>query len=116
MLTQVAAAFALDHVDVLESQADRIVAERAVLHAALEAVPGVDVFPSRANFLTFRVADAPATFAGLKQAGVLIKNLHGAHPLLEHCLRVTVGTPEENRRFLAAIAPVLGHRESGNDS
>jgi len=116
VLTQVAAAFALDHVGVLEVQAERIVTERAVLHAALEALPGVDVFPSRANFLTFRVADAPATFAGLKQAGVLIKNLHGAHPLLEHCLRVTVGTPEENRRFLASIAPVLEHLESGNDS
>jgi histidinol-phosphate aminotransferase len=115
VLTQVAAAFALDHVDVLEAQADSIVAERAVLRAALEALPGVEVFPSRANFLTFRVADAPATFAGLKQAGVLIKNLHGAHPLLEHCLRVSVGTPEENRRFLAAIAPLPGHRESGDD-
>jgi histidinol-phosphate aminotransferase len=62
------------------------------------------------------VADAPATFVGLRHAGVLIKNLHGAHPLLEHCLRVTVGTPEENRRFLAAIAAVLGHRETGNDT
>jgi len=116
VLTQVAAAFALDHVDVLEGQADRIVTERAVLQGALQALPGVEVFPSRANFLTFRVADAPATFVGLRHAGVLIKNLHGAHPLLEHCLRVTVGTPEENRRFLAAIAAVLGHRETGNDT
>jgi histidinol-phosphate aminotransferase len=38
---------------------------------------------------------------------VLIKNLNGTHPLLEDCLRVTVGTPEENARFLSALAAVL---------
>jgi histidinol-phosphate aminotransferase len=42
-------------------------------------------------------------FNGLKQRGVLIKNLDGGHPMLEECLRVTVGTPEENAKFLAAL-------------
>jgi len=107
-LTQVAASFALDHVDVLEQQAAAIVAERGRVVQALATMPGVAVFPSQANFLLFRVADAPARFVGLKSRGVLIKNLHGAHPLLENCLRVTIGTPQENDAFLAALAADLG--------
>jgi histidinol-phosphate aminotransferase len=107
-LTQVAASFALDHVHVLEQQAAAIVAERGRVAQALAAMPGVAVFPSQANFLLFRVADAPARFVSLKSRGVLIKNLHGAHPLLENCLRVTIGTPQENDAFLAALAADLG--------
>jgi len=49
------------------------------------------------------VANATAVFNGLKQRGVLIKNLDGGHPMLKECLRVTVGTPEENAKFLAAL-------------
>ena len=108
VLTQVAAAFALDHVAVLEQQAATIVAERGRVAQALAGMAGVTVFPSQANFLLFRLADAPARFAGLKARGVLIKNLHGAHPLLENCLRVTIGTPQENDAFLAALAAELG--------
>jgi histidinol-phosphate aminotransferase len=38
----------------------------------------------------------------------LVRNFHGSHPLLEHCLRLTVGTPDENEKLLAALVPVLG--------
>jgi histidinol-phosphate aminotransferase len=107
-LTQAAAAFALDHIDVLEAQAAAIVAERDRVMQALARLPGVQAFPSQANFLLFRVADAVRCFAGLKARRVLIKNLHGAHPLLENCLRVTIGTPQENDAFLAALAAELG--------
>jgi len=109
VLTQIAASVALRHISVLTGQADAVVAERAPLAAALAAFPGVQVFPSDANFVTFRVPDAPATFAGLKARGVLIKNLHGAHPLLNNCLRVTVGMPSENRAFLGALDSALSH-------
>jgi histidinol-phosphate aminotransferase len=43
----------------------------------------------------------------LRERGVLVKSLHGAHPLLADCLRVTVGTPEENAAFVAALAAAL---------
>ena len=108
VLTQTAAAFALDHIDVLSEQAAAIVAERSRVAAQLAALPGVSVTPSQANFILFRVAGASAVFDGLKARGVLIKCLHGAHPLLENGLRVTIGTPDENDRFLAALAAHLG--------
>lgn len=110
VLTQVAAEFALRQVAVLEQQAAQIVAERGRLHAAMAQLPGVSVFDSQANFLLFRVASADNVFAGLKARAVLIKNLHGAHPLLNDCLRVTVGAPEENDAFLAALRAELEAR------
>ena len=58
VLTQVAAEFALDHLDVLDQQAEMLNAERARLAAELAALPGVEVFPSAANFISMRVPDA----------------------------------------------------------
>jgi len=110
VLTQIAAEFALRQVAVLEAQAAQIVAERGRLHAALMQQSGVSVFDSQANFLLLRVADAVKVFTGLKARGVLIKNLHGAHPLLDNCLRVTVGAPAENDAFLAALRAELEAR------
>lgn len=107
VLTQVAARYALDHVDTLQAQAAMLVEERGRLMRALSTLDGVQVFDSAANFILFRVADAPRVFAGMQARGVLIKNLHGSHPLLEHCLRVTVGAPEENAAFLAALGAEL---------
>lgn len=107
VLTQRAASFVLQRVEVLVAQAARIVADRARLAEELCAMSGVTVYDSLANFLLLRVADAPAVFAGLKRRGVLVKNLHGTHPLLANCLRVTVGTLEENRAFLDALGAEL---------
>jgi histidinol-phosphate/aromatic aminotransferase/cobyric acid decarboxylase-like protein len=70
---------------------------------ALRAVHGVEVFASDANFLLFRIARAAAVFEALAARRVLVKNVSRAHPLLADCLRVTVGTPAENRRFIAAL-------------
>ncbi|MEW5787940.1 MAG: histidinol-phosphate transaminase [Pseudomonadota bacterium] len=109
VLTQEAACLALDRVAVLEAQAAALVAERDKLFQALSGFSVVQAHPSRANFILFRVPEAPRVFAGIKSRGVLIKNLHGAHPLLDNCLRVTVGAPEENQAFLAALAAELGH-------
>jgi histidinol-phosphate aminotransferase len=75
---------------------------------ALARLPGVTVYPSEANFLTVRVPDAPRAEVNLRTAGILIKRLHGAHPMLEHCLRLTIGTPEENDTLLAALPACLG--------
>ena len=61
------------------------------------------VHPTQTNFVLARVPDAPAWFAALAGARILVKNLHGSHPLLEHCLRITVGTPDENNALLAVL-------------
>ena len=109
LLSQLSADFALEHVDVLERQSRRIRADRERLFTALGSVPGITVWPSRANFLLFRVAPGTATdiFLGLKSSGVLVKNLDASNPLLADCLRVTVGTPEENKAFLDALRTAL---------
>ncbi len=104
VLTQVSADFALENIDVLEAQTTQIVRDRETLWQALAAMPGITPFPSRANFILFRVAgDADAVFTALKAAGVLIKNLNPAGGSLAACLRVSVGRPEENRTFLQAL-------------
>ena len=104
VLTEAAATFMLEHLDVLEAQAAEIRAERAKLSTGLTALCGVTVFPSAANFFLIRVADAPRTYEGLKRQGVLVRNLH---PGLAQCLRVTVGTPDENRILLNALKEAL---------
>jgi len=109
VLTQRAAELALRHRDVLDLQTEAIRTERGSLHAALAAIEGVTPFPSEANFILLRVpaGRAKAIFEGLRARGILIKNLDGAHPLLHDCLRVTVGTPDENAAFVAALRGVL---------
>jgi histidinol-phosphate aminotransferase len=67
----------------------------------------VTAFESDANFVLARVPDAGKVFAGMKERGVLVKLLHGSHPLLAQCLRITVGTAEENTRCLAALRASL---------
>jgi len=109
-LTQVSVAYALEHYGVLLEQAGRIRGDRERLIARLGAIAGVAVWPSRANFVLFRVpaGAGPAVHAGLERRGVLVKSLDGAHPLLADCLRVTVGAPEETDAFLEALAAALG--------
>jgi histidinol-phosphate aminotransferase len=105
VLNAEAALFALEHADEYARQAALLRAERERLLATLAALPGVQrVWPSEANMILIRVADAATTFAGMKQRGVLIKNVSALHPLLAHCLRLTVGTPEENARMIEALA------------
>ena len=104
VLTQAAALFMLERLDVLEEQAARIRTDRKSLGENLKALPGVTVFPSQANFFLIRVPDADRTYQALKQQNVLVRNLH---PGIRNCLRVTVGTPEENRILLSALKESL---------
>jgi histidinol-phosphate aminotransferase len=103
VLTQAVAHAVLQHGDVLAEQAESIVAQRTVLQQQLGSMAGVEIYPSQANFILFRVADADRVFQGLKARGILIKNLNSSHPMLSGCLRVTVGTPEENEKFVHAL-------------
>ena len=104
VLTQAAALFMLERLDVLEAQAARIRSDRKNLGEHLAALRGVTVFPSEANFFLIRVPDAERTYQALKQQNVLVRNLH---PGIRNCLRVTVGTPEENRILLGALRESL---------
>ena len=102
-LTQAAAPLLLAEGVLLAEQAEALKAERARLHAALGALPGVEPMSTQTNFVLARVPDAPLWFDGLRQRGILVKNLHGTHPLLDHFLRITVGTPAENDALIAAL-------------
>ena len=112
VLTAAAAELLLERREVLEEQAVRIVAERARLERALDEIPGVRRFPSAANFVLVRVPDGPAAFEGLRVRGILVRTLDGSHPLLAHCLRLTVGTSEENAKLLESLASILGHHHA----
>jgi len=107
-LTQASVSFILEHADVLDEQAAKIRAERENLYQELADMQGVTAWPSRSNFILMRTETKPGpeVFQGLKEQGVLVKNVHGADPLLANCLRVTVSTPEENARFLEALKAV----------
>jgi histidinol-phosphate aminotransferase len=102
-----AALFALEHVDEYAKQAATIRAEREKLSSEMSKLPGVRPFPSEANMILARVPDAQRVFEGMRARGVLIKNVSGLHPLLANCIRITVGTPEENPQTLAALRGAL---------
>ena len=101
------ALFALEHQGVFATQAHEIRAQRALLLDALGQLPGVHPFPSDANMILLRVPDAQKTFDALKLRKVLVKNVSKMHPLLVNCLRLTVGTAEENGKLLAALEASL---------
>jgi histidinol-phosphate aminotransferase len=108
-LTQVSADFALCHADVFAEQAECIKRNRAQLFADLQLLSGVEVFPSDANFILFRVLEDRADYVhqALMKHRVLIKKLSGSDPLLKDCLRVTVGSDTENQAFIAAMQEIF---------
>ncbi|MDR4518049.1 MAG: histidinol-phosphate transaminase [Nitrosomonas sp.] len=107
VMTQQITQTVLHHMDVLQEQADQIKIERTNLLAQLKSTNNLEIFPSDANFILFRVNNASEIFQKLKQNRILIKNLDGTHALLDNCLRVTVGTAEENAQFLSTLHIIL---------
>lgn len=107
VLNAEATLFALDHADEYARQAALLRAERERLQRALRELSGVRPYPSEANMILVRVSDAARTFAGMKARGVLVKNVSALHPLLANCLRLTVGTPDENTLMLDALKASL---------
>ena len=107
VLNAEAALFALEHAGVYEAQAADLRAQRQALVQALAALPGVKVWPSDANMVLVRLPDAQAAFEGMKRRGVLVKNVSKMHPLLARCLRLTVGTADENAQMLTALRASL---------
>jgi histidinol-phosphate aminotransferase len=105
------ALFALEHLQVFAAQAADLVLQRERLLKALRAMPGLTVWNSDANMILVRVlgqADAAGlVFERLKAGGVLVKNISKMHPLLANCLRLTVGTADENTQLLATLQKAL---------
>jgi histidinol dehydrogenase len=102
-----AAMFALDHADEYARQAAVLRSERQQLQDALRDMPGVRPFPSEANMILVRVPDSRRAFDGMKARGVLVKHVASMHPLLANCLRLTVGTPQDNAQMLQALEDSL---------
>jgi len=107
VLSQAAAEFCLDHIEVLNEQAALLRVERSKLLQALAELPGVKVFPSAANFILIRVPNADDAHAKLLSRKVLIKNVGRMHHVLANCLRITVSTPEENAIMLDGLKAAL---------
>ena len=105
VLTQVTVEFALQHYATLEEQCSRILRDREDLYRKLCQLNSLRVWPSEANFLLCRVlgGDAPGLAGDLRRQGILIKLLHGSEPLLDQCIRISVGTPDENQQLLNAL-------------
>ena len=105
------ALFALDHASVFAAQANDIRSQRDRLQNAFEAMPALQSWTSEANMILLRIAGegdpAQRLFDGLKQHGILVKNVSKMHPLLANCLRVTVGATPENDALLAALKVLL---------
>lgn len=114
ILTQLSAAFALQHHAVLDQQTDQICHDREILKQQLGQIKGLIQYPSAANFILFKIddsaiekQDSAAVFEGLKQKGVLIKRFADISGPLANCLRVTVGTAKENQAFIDALTKIL---------
>jgi len=109
VLNAEATLFALEHADEYARQAALLRGEREALQVALRKISGVRAFPSEANMILVRVPDARRAFDGMKARGVLVKNIGAAlpHPLLANCLRLTVGTPQENTLMIDALKASL---------
>jgi histidinol-phosphate aminotransferase len=92
----------------MRARVARLVEQRGRVATALDEL-AVDQWPSAANFILFRPRhrSGDEVWAELVERSVLVRNC-SSWPGLSGCLRVTLGTPEENDEFLAALADVLG--------
>jgi histidinol-phosphate aminotransferase len=111
VVTEAVAIKLLENKAVLDAQAARVLAERERVRPELQRLAGLTVYPSVANFFLARVAGPKGAgarvYESLKAQGVLVKDFSGGHPQLENCLRLTIGTPEENRILVAGLREAL---------
>jgi histidinol-phosphate aminotransferase len=96
----------LNHFAPVQKQLDALIKERNGMIRELSKFKSLTVFPSDANFVLFREQDANALFKQLMESGILVRNLSG-HPRLKNCLRVTIGTPDENKAFLEKMTHII---------
>jgi histidinol-phosphate aminotransferase len=104
VISEAIAELALENRKVRDGNVTRIVAERERVSSALRAIEGLTPFPSAANFIAFRLERARSAdvFDELCRRGILVRDI-ASQPCLANSLRVSIGTREQNDRFLAAI-------------
>ncbi len=107
-LSVATAKFATLYPQFIMGNIDKLKSERERVRTALRAYDVVEDFASEANFLTLRVPDAQKLYDSLLQNNILIKNLHGSHPLLNQCVRITIGLPEHNQAVLSVFQALYG--------
>ena len=106
-LTSKAAIKGFSYLNAMNAKIDQIKSERSKVIQKLEQIPEVEkVFPTDANFLIFRMANAEEIYRKVAKKGVIIR-YRGNEPHCENCLRLTIGTPEENDRFFEALESVI---------
>ena len=94
-------------VSLMRRRAAQCVMRKCELEVALEDLPGVAaVFPSSSNFLLVKFADGARVFTALRDRGIILRD-QSRQPTLENCIRITIGTKEENERLLAALEDIL---------
>jgi histidinol-phosphate aminotransferase len=106
VLNAEAALFSLEHEEVFVAQAQELKRERGRVQSALKEM-GLKSWRSDANMILVRVPDAARSFEGMRARKVLVKNVSRMHALLANCLRLTVGTADENTQMLAALQATL---------
>ena len=104
VISEAIAALALENRAIHDANVTRIIAERERVIAAMNEIPQVTVFPTQANFVTFRTKKP--LFDALWARGILVRDV-SAYPRLQGCLRVSIGTVEQNSAFLAALKEVV---------
>ena len=103
-LSQAVAVKVLKNKKALKSYTKSIISERGRLFSEMAKIKGIKPYPSEANFILFRVKEPDKIYKRLLKRGILVRNMNG---VVNNCLRVTVGTPEENRIFLNAMKEVI---------
>lgn len=106
-LTQASAEFLFEHFEVFEKQAADIRAERSRMMVPLMEMDGLEVYPSQTNFILLKAPHAENIFKQLLASGILIKCMHASGGLLKNCLRITIGSKEENDAVIAALREIL---------
>ena len=102
-----AAQAAVEHFELLRPQIDLLIRERERVFSALARIPGLKPYPSHANFIAIETAKPPGElFEALYAEGLLVRDV-SQYPMLEKFLRISIGSPEENDRLLAALQHIL---------
>jgi histidinol-phosphate aminotransferase len=106
-LTAKTALDAFDNMELVKFNIQKIIEEKEYVAEQLEHAEEVEkVYPSDANFLLFKIKNAKEVYQKLAERGVIVR-YRGNEPHCENCLRVTIGMPDENIRFLKTLKEVL---------
>ena len=105
-LSQAIAKIAFTNRNIFDGQIKKILEERERVFGKMSKINRIKVFPSHSNFILFRTEKpAAGVWQNLLDRGILIRNCSN-QPLLDNCLRVNIGTPEENDAFLSALREI----------